>query len=510
MSVSPLRVVVGFFAALVVTSDCIGAGESVITAGKKSLPLPGESFKLDGHDAFLILPPGSGDRAEVPWVWYAPTLSGLPAKSEVWMFERILARGIAIAGIDVGESYGSPDGCDLYSAFYDFVVEKRSFGKKPVLLARSRGGLMLYSWATKNPQSVGGVAGIYPVCSIASYPGVERAAGAYGMTAEDLQAKLSEHNPIDRLESLAKAKVPVLHIHGDQDRVVPLEANSAELGRRYKSFGGPVEIEVIPGQGHNMWTGWFQSQKLTDFIIARALGEPPGADDPPGGADPAKPESGADAAPDKLSLPGLEINLAERCVDVESRVCLREGTLELIACAMGSKDHESIVEVKAKAMHIHTALLLLGAEPGSPALRKSVGDGEEHWIDVPPHGGAVDVFLFFKNGEGKEMERSIDQFIKPVEDSGATAKFPTHTFLFAGSHLVGKGEGPRHYLADRSGNVISIATFGDEMLCLPGVHARDNGALLWEVDPSHLPAVGSAVTLRLRPSLPPNGKSPRE
>lgn len=248
------------------------AAAPVITEGKKLLPLPGESFQLDGHDAFILLPPGAGEG--VPWVWYAPTLRGLPAKSEVWMFERFLAKGIAIAGIDVGESYGSPAGRKAYSAFYDYLVTNRKFRTKPCLLARSRGGLMLYNWAAENPQSVGGVAGIYPVCNIASYPGVQRAAGAYGMNAKDLEAKLTEHNPIDRLELLAKAKVPILHIHGDKDGTVPLEANSAELGRRYKALGGPVEIAVIPGQGHNMWKGWFESQELTDFAIARALGQP--------------------------------------------------------------------------------------------------------------------------------------------------------------------------------------------------------------------------------------------
>ena len=248
------------------------AAEPIIAPGKKSLPLPGEALTLNGHDAFVIQP--SGAKANIPWVWYAPTLRGLPAKSEGWMFEQFLAKGIAIAGIDVGESYGSPVGRKTHSAFYDHLVKTRKFREKPCLLARSRGGLMLYSWATKNPQSVGGVAGIYPVCNIASYPGVKRAASAYGMTAEALQAKLAAHNPIDRLASLAKAKVPILHIHGDKDGTVPLDANSAELAKRYAAFGGPVEIEVIAGQGHNMWSGWFHSQKLTDFAIARALGQP--------------------------------------------------------------------------------------------------------------------------------------------------------------------------------------------------------------------------------------------
>ena len=256
---------------VLLSTAMVASAAPVITEGKKALPLPGEAFQLDGHDAFVILPPGA--KSDIPWVWYAPTLRGLPAKSEVWMFEQFLAKGIAIAGIDVGESYGSPTGRGIYQDFYAHLVGKRGFGKKPCLLARSRGGLMLYSWATENPECVGGVAGIYPVCNIASYPGIGRAAGAYGLTAEGLKAELDKHNPIDRLQRLAKAKVPILHIHGDKDGTVPLEANSAELGKRYAAFGGPVEIDVIEGQGHNMWKGWFQSQKLTDFAIASALGK---------------------------------------------------------------------------------------------------------------------------------------------------------------------------------------------------------------------------------------------
>ncbi len=118
------------------------------------------------------------------------------------------------------------------------------------------------------------MAGIYPICDIASCPGVELAASAYELTAEQLNAELPKHNPIDRLKPLAEAGAPVFHIHGDSDQVVPLEANSAELAKRYQNFGGPVEIEVVKGEGHNMWEGWFQSQKLTDFAIARALGQP--------------------------------------------------------------------------------------------------------------------------------------------------------------------------------------------------------------------------------------------
>jgi len=178
--------------------------------------------------------------------------------------------GIAIAGIDVGESFGSPDGRKLFSAFHRELTEKRGFSPKPVLLGRSRGGLMTLGWAVENADKVGGFAGVYPVCNIASYPGVPRASGAFRLKPEELEAQLARHNPIDRLEALAKAKVPLFAIHGDIDKVVPLEANSGEVRKRYESLGGEMQLIVPAGQGHNMWSGFFQCQELVDFVIANA------------------------------------------------------------------------------------------------------------------------------------------------------------------------------------------------------------------------------------------------
>jgi pimeloyl-ACP methyl ester carboxylesterase len=246
-----------------------GEEKPVLTEGQKKLPLPGESFRLNGKDAFVILPAKS--IKPVPWVWYAPTLPGLPSQAEVWMFRQFLEAGIAIAGIDVGESYGSPMGRQAYSQLHRHLTEARHFHSRPCLLARSRGGLMLYNWAVEHPEKVAGIAGIYPVCNLESYPGLAKAAGAYQLTPEDLKKQLKEHNPIERLAPLAKAGVPVFHLHGDSDRVVPHADNTALLARRYRELGGPVKVTLFEGQGHNMWKGWFESQPLCDFVMARAL-----------------------------------------------------------------------------------------------------------------------------------------------------------------------------------------------------------------------------------------------
>jgi pimeloyl-ACP methyl ester carboxylesterase len=242
-------------------------------APQKSLPLPGEVFLMQGRTAFVILPQAKPADRPIPWVWYAPTLSGLPGDAEKWMFERFTRAGIAIAGIDVGESYGSPDGRALYSAFYGELTRNRHFAPKAVMLGRSRGGLMTLSWAVENADKVAGFAGIYPVCNLLSYPGAAKASAAYRMTPEQLSARLAEHNPIDRLGALAKAGVPLFAIHGDSDQAVPLEANSGEMRKRYEALGGKMQLIIPPGQGHNMWAGFFQCQELVDYICRAAVSE---------------------------------------------------------------------------------------------------------------------------------------------------------------------------------------------------------------------------------------------
>jgi hypothetical protein len=239
---------------------------------QKVLPLAGEIFKVDGRSAFVMLPAVENlhPNRPIPWVWYAPALSNHPGAEERWMFKRFLDNGIAIAGIDVGESYGNPAGRTHFTAFYQELIGKRGFSRKPVLLPRSRGGLMLYNWAAEHPESVGGIAGIYPVCNLRSWPGLDQACGAYGLTAAQLAEQLAQHNPIDRLAPLAKAGVPIFHIHGNADDVVPLKDNSALLAKRYRELGGNMRMRIPASQGHNMWEGFFQCEELVEFVIAKA------------------------------------------------------------------------------------------------------------------------------------------------------------------------------------------------------------------------------------------------
>ncbi len=238
----------------------------------KKLILPGESFLLEGHPAFILWPEEDKRREPQPWVLYAPTLPAYPDQHEKWMHQQLVDAGIAVAGIDVGEAYGSPEAQKAFSAFYTELTENRGFAKKPCLLGRSRGGLWVSSWAIRNRDKVAGIAGIYPVFDLRTYPGLERAATAYGLTASELEKTLDENNPIAQVDKLAEARVPIYIIHGDEDHVVPLKENSATLAKTYQQAGASENIElVVPqGQGHNFWPGFFHCQSLVDFSIDRA------------------------------------------------------------------------------------------------------------------------------------------------------------------------------------------------------------------------------------------------
>ena len=241
-------------------------------ASNEHIDLNGENLTILERPAFLFLPEKSKRTLPQPWIFYAPTLAAYPDEAERWMHTQFLDAGIAIAGVDVGEAYGSPKSHEVFNALYTELTEKRSFAKKLCLFGRSRGGLWVSSWAIANPERVTGIIGIYPVYDFKSYPKLEIAAPAYGLSAKDLDEQSKELNPIEQVKRLAAAGITFTIIHGDQDVVVPLKENSLELLRRYEAEGRKdlVELIVAKGQGHSFWEGFFREPKLVEFAIDSA------------------------------------------------------------------------------------------------------------------------------------------------------------------------------------------------------------------------------------------------
>lgn len=224
-------------------------------------------FDFDGHRAF-VMEPVAATKPPREWVWYAPTFVGRhPGVENEWLISRLIARGFIVCGVEVGESFGSPAGRAIFSRFYRHMVGTHNLQPKATLLPQSRGGLMLYNWAAENPQRVRCIGGIFPVCDLRSYPGLNRAAPSYGMSPLDLEARLAHHNPIARLAPLARARVPIFHVHGDTDTVVPLEANGLAMREQYTALGGAMRLLIIPGKGHEVVPEFFECEPLLRFLI---------------------------------------------------------------------------------------------------------------------------------------------------------------------------------------------------------------------------------------------------
>lgn len=273
---TPLRVL---FVAMMASVFCQAAvaAEPAGEKPSKNLLLPGEVFSVVGRTAFILTPeagaaaPDQAANKAKPWILYAPTLPAYPDKAEQWMHEQFVKAGVAVAGIDTGESYGSPAAVQAAEALHAEMV-LRGYAKKPAVLGRSRGGLWASAWAIAHPELTAGVGGIYPVYDWRTYPGVAKAAPAYGLEPEVLAAQAEALCPIERIAVAAKANVPFCIIHGDDDKVVPLGPNSAELKKRYESAGKGdlVNLIIAPGQGHSFWEGFFTCQPLVNFLIERA------------------------------------------------------------------------------------------------------------------------------------------------------------------------------------------------------------------------------------------------
>ncbi len=201
-------------------------------------------FKLDGRACRLVVP--DKPAAARPWVWRARFFGHEP-QADVALFKK----GFHVAYIEVGGLYGAPAAVRIWDAFHKYLTIEHKLAAKPALEGMSRGGLIIYNWAAKNPDKVSCIYGDAPVCDIRSWPGKRGRAclKVYGITVEQL-ADFKE-NPIDHLAPLAKAKVPLLIVAGDADKVVPMKENALVMQERYKKFGGEIILISKKGVGHH-------------------------------------------------------------------------------------------------------------------------------------------------------------------------------------------------------------------------------------------------------------------
>ena len=209
-------------------------------------------FSLDDVACRVVLPKSTAKNQ--PWVWRARFYGHQP-QFDIAMLER----GWHVCYCDVSNLYGSPKAVERWNVFHRLAVDL-GLSDRPFLEGMSRGGLIIHNWAKANPSQVCGIYGDNAVCDGRSWPGAkgtgkgsakdwQRLLKAYG--SDEARMKDFDGFPINGLAGLAKAKVPILHINGTEDNVVPPSENSNLLIARYKELGGPTKVIWQQGAGHH-------------------------------------------------------------------------------------------------------------------------------------------------------------------------------------------------------------------------------------------------------------------
>lgn len=229
-------------------------------------------FEINGRPVLVVTPhkAASGN----PWVWHGEFFGHKPAPDIA-----LLGKGFHLVYTQISNQFGSPTAVAHWNEVYKQLTEKHLFARKAALVGVSRGGLYCYNWAAQNPNKVACIYGDAPVCDVKSWPlgkgkgvgapnEVKNLFSAYGVNSENgLFAKML--NPIDTLKPLAESHVPLLHVYGDADAIVPWDENTKVIADRYKELGGEMILLNKPGIGHVH--GLDDSTPIIEFIEKHSL-----------------------------------------------------------------------------------------------------------------------------------------------------------------------------------------------------------------------------------------------
>lgn len=187
----------------------------------------------------------------------------------------------------------------------------------------------------------------------------------------------------------------------------------------------------------------------------------------------------------------LEIDGDKRRVLVDAYVCQPIGQLEQFLTKKNTKEHEAVLAADVDAREIHAALLLAGAEPGSPVKFE---DGKE----FRAKGNVIRIYVSYKKGDKTIVQRA-QQWIRHAK----TKKDMEHDWVFGGSHLDFAPDDPmkkgKPFYGANNGDVICVANSPYAMLDLPISSTGADAELMFEANGDRVPPEGTPVTVILEP-----------
>jgi lysophospholipase L1-like esterase/pimeloyl-ACP methyl ester carboxylesterase len=208
-----------------------------------------------------------------PWIWRARFWGHEPQLDIA-----LLERGFHLVYCDVSELFGNAKAIGIWKGFYD-ELQKMGLAPKAVLEGMSRGGIYIYNWALAHPDKVAAIYADAPVLDPKSWPGGmgsgksskeswELFKKAYNLT--ETTARKFNQSPLDKAEQIASLGIPLIHVVGEADEIVPVKENTSPFEQRIRAAGG--HITVIRKEGVNHHPHSLQDPTPILNFILRATG----------------------------------------------------------------------------------------------------------------------------------------------------------------------------------------------------------------------------------------------
>jgi hypothetical protein len=229
------------------------------------------------------------------------------------------------------------------------------------------------------------------------------------------------------------------------------------------------------------------------LVLATRVAQPPGSqvNEPVPVADTYKPDASW-----KSLGPSLWFDPKTRRLVMRARVVLREGPLEHLLCAKGTKEHEAILATLAVPRQIHAGLLLTGAEPGHPVRFRPKFE--------PPAGTPIAIELEWEE-DGKARRADAREWVFDERAMKPLAK----DWVFAGSEFLEDPVTKKPFYAADDGDLVTVANFSSATLDLPFASTANDTDRIFVAHTEKIPPLGTAVTLSFRPrTAPTTAKSP--
>ncbi len=202
-------------------------------------------------------------------------------------------------------------------------------------------------------------------------------------------------------------------------------------------------------------------------IAEDAFGDPPGAT--------------------RLGRTKLWVDRTRHRVYFDGYVAMREGPLEMLACPVGSKEHESVIATLPRSSEVHAALLAVGAKPGTPvAFLPNF---------VPATGQRIRVWVCYRDPTGKFQVTDARRWIRKE----GTEQNLVEDWVFGGSGFWKDPQDDREYYRADGGDMICVSNFATAMMDLPIASSAEASQLMYVPFTDRIPVSGTPVRVVLVP-----------